>query len=104
MAKGRKAQIGDKNVSANGYHYTRTADGWVFDHHLIAEEKLGRKVSENERVRFVDGDRSNLHPDNVEIIKKGKANLRRRKAQIEARISELQGELKALEEEIESEA
>lgn len=104
MARGKAATVGDTMVNVNGYHNTRTADGWRLTHHLIAEEKLGRPVNTDvEMIRFVDGDRSNLSPDNIEVIKKNKVGLRRRKALIEAKIEDLQAELADIEKALASE-
>ncbi len=76
MPRGQAAEVGDTNVAANGYHYTRTESGWRLTHHLIAERGLGRKLTGQERVVFVDGDRTNLDPANLEVKTKtkGKAN------------------------------
>lgn len=97
--RGQKAQIGDTRVSSNGYHYTRTEAGWRLTHHLIAEKELGRPLESNESVRFV-GDKTDLSPDNITIVLKGKSSLRRRQAQLEARIAELQAELRFINQEI----
>jgi hypothetical protein len=93
MAKGRQSRVGDTRVAPNGYHYTKTTEGWRLTHHIIAEQELGRSLAEDERTKFVDGNRRNLAPSNIKVIKKGKASLRRRKATLEARIEELQAEL-----------
>ena len=52
------------------------------------------------QVRFVDGDKKNLTIKNVKVIEKGRSSLRRRKAQVEARIQELQAELDEINTEI----
>lgn len=100
MARGGKASVGDTRVSANGYHYTRTEDKWRLTHHIIMEATLGRKLEPDERVVFVDGKRSNLKPDNIEIREKGRGSIRRRKAALEARIEELQSELNEINAEL----
>lgn len=83
-------------VNANGYHNTRTKDGWRLTHHIVAEEKLGRPLEPYESVRFKDNDRSNLDPENLEILTKGGARIRKRLAVVEDRIRELQAERNAL--------
>lgn len=94
MARGKNAKDGSRRVSANGYDYTKTEDrGWVLTHWLVAEEKLGRKIQRGERVSFADGDRTNFAPDNIKVTQMGGGSLPRRKAQLEARIQELQAEL-----------
>lgn len=97
MARGQKAEVGDKRVAPNGYHYTRCEGGWRLTHHIIMEKKLGRTLHDNERVVFVNGKRSDLRPDNLEVRERGTSSLRQRKARIEARIDELQAELNDIE-------
>lgn len=100
MARGKKANVGDERVAPNGYAYIRTETGWRLKHHVIAEEQLGRPLRVDERVVFHDGDRKNLKPSNIRVMLKGKASLRRRKAQLEARIEELKAELDDINQQI----
>lgn len=100
MTRGHTSKEGDERVAANGYHYTKTTDKWELTHHLILEQKLGRRLGPEERAVFVDGKRGNLHPDNIEVREKGRGSLRRRKAIIESRISELTTELEEINEEL----
>lgn len=93
MPRGRTSEIGDTMVNANGYHNTRTERGWRLTHQLVAEKKLGRSLLPDEIVKFVDGDKTNLEPDNILVIKKNTVSLRRRKAVLEARIEDLLAEL-----------
>ena len=83
-------------VSKNGYHYTKHEGRWRLTHHLVAEKKLGRPLREDERISFLNGNKRDLHPDNLLVTVKGKASIRQRIARLEARISELQGELDQL--------
>lgn len=91
MPRGKVAEVGDVMVNANGYHNTRTEEGWRFTHHLIAEQKLGRRL-QGEQVRFKDKDKTNLHPDNIEIVPLGKSSIRKRLATLEAKIADLTAE------------
>lgn len=70
MSKGRKSKVGDENVSANGYTYVKTSTGWRLKHHLIAEERIGRPLTKEDRVSFADNDRTNFSPDNIIVAKK----------------------------------
>lgn len=100
MARGRVAEVGTTRVAKNGYHYTKVADrGWVLTHWLTAEKKLGRRLEENEMVKFVDPKykRDPYNEAGVLVIKKKTTSLRRRKAQIEARIAELKAELEYID-------
>ncbi len=98
MARGKASKVGDQRVAKNGYHYTRTVEGWRLTHHIIAEDTLKRPLKPDEMVRFKDGKRWNLNPDNIIIIQKGNGALNRRRAQIEAQIQGLQAELADIEE------
>ena len=86
MARGTAAKVGDRFTNANGYTYEKTEDrSWVGVHILIAEEKLGRKLREGERASFVDGDRSNLNPDNIVVkTRSDKKSPRARLAEVTA--------------------
>lgn len=101
MPRGQTSVVGDTRVAKNGYHYTKTEDrGWVLTHWLTAEKKLGRPIdSETEMVKFrspkFKSDPYNL--DGIEIIKKRTVNLRKRLAQIEVRIQELEAEKASIE-------
>lgn len=97
MTRGRKSKPGDTRIAANGYHYTRTTSGWELTHRLVAERRIGRPLEYNERVRFIDGDRSNFgNPDNLAVYRVREASAAKRKARIEARIEELQAQLSEL--------
>ena len=103
MPRGKLADVGAERVAANGYHYTKVEDrGWVLTHWLTAEKKLGRRLKDTEMVQFVDKKykRDPKNPEGVRVIVKKTSSLRKRKAQIEARIDELQAELKAVNKEI----
>lgn len=103
--RGRKALVGETYVAVNGYHYTKTEDKWRLTHHLIAEKHiLGRPLNENEMVRFKTNNKQDLRPENIEVVIKGKHSLRKRKAQLEARIEELQGQLDEVNKALESQA
>jgi hypothetical protein len=67
--RGRKANVGDTRTSLNGYDYTRTEKGWQLTHRLIAEDKLGRELEPDERIKFIDNDRTNLDPNNIMVYK-----------------------------------
>lgn len=92
----KRSKVGDTNISANGYSYTKTEQGWRLTHHLIAEEKLGRPLHEGERVYFVDNDRTNLDPDNVEV-RRPKVTKEDKIFLIKEKIARLQDELAELE-------
>lgn len=80
--------MGDVTINANGYSQTKTEDrGWIGTHTLILEEKLGRKLLSGEKARFIDGDRTNLSQENVELVELSSYK------SIEAKIAKLQAEV-----------
>lgn len=96
--RGRKSKIGDTRVAPNGYHYTRTKNGWELTHRLVAEKKIGRPLAHDERVRFLDKDRSNYNdPDNLDVFVVAKGSNAKRRARLEARRDEIQAEIDALD-------
>lgn len=103
MARGQRAQDGDTFTNKNGYHHTRVEGKWIATHRLVAEKKLGRPLEDDEFVGFADLDRSNLHPDNIIIKKRGKTSARRRYAQLVARLDELHEELRNVCKELDEE-
>lgn len=97
MPRGTKSQIGDTRVQPNGYHNTRTENGWRLTHRILVEKSLDRPLREGERVRFIDGDRTNLNPENLEVYQALEASKAKRRATLEARIDDLQAQLEELE-------
>lgn len=106
MARGKASEVGDTRISQNGYHYTKVENrgdgkpGWRLTHHLKAEEYLGRPLKESERVSFKTGNKLDFSRGNIIVSEKGQGSIRRRKAQVEARIAELQAELDGINEEL----
>jgi len=93
MPRGEPAPVGATFVNQNGYHHTKTEDGWKATHVLNMETKLGRKLESNEFVKFVDGDRSNYDISNLELRVRGdRKSPEARIAAIDALIEELQAE------------
>ena len=43
-------------------------NGWVFQHRLVMESKIGRYLTRNELVHHIDHDKTNNHPDNLMIV------------------------------------
>ena len=98
MTRGELAPVGATKVVQNGYHYTKTVDGWRLTHHVIAEKALGRAIdTKHERVIFVDKNRTNLDPGNLMVIPKKGVTKEARRARIESKIEDLKAELEGLE-------
>ncbi len=98
--RGQRSDLGAVRISPNGYHYTRTEQGWKLTHRLVVEETLGRKLAENERVRFLDGNRSNRDPNNLEVYIAHEGSKMKKLARLKARLAEVQAQIDDLEEDI----
>jgi hypothetical protein len=96
MPRGYRSEIGARRKTQNGYWETRTERGWVYDHILIMEEKLGRDLRSNERVYFIDGNRDNLVPGNLEVRTIKPKTREARIATLEAKLDDIWDELEDL--------
>lgn len=96
--RGQPAKAGDTRIAPNGYHYTYvTNEGFILTHRLKMERILGRKLAEDEYVKFKDNDRTNLNTNNLELRTRKTATKDRRRAQLLARREQIDLELLALE-------
>ena len=41
---------------------------WVFQHRVVASEKIGRQIRADEAVHHIDGNPLNNNPDNLEVM------------------------------------
>lgn len=68
---------GGRTVMSSGYvgvrvpdgHHLRMNNGYAYEHRMVAEEKLGRKLGSEEIVHHIDGNKTNNSPDNIEVLK-----------------------------------
>lgn len=103
MGRGAAAPVGAERWSNNGYHYTKTREGWELTSRVMMAKHLNRALLPNERVVFKNGDRRDLRIENLEvaIVKSDRAVLERRLATIEDKIRELTAMKMETEEELE---
>jgi hypothetical protein len=67
---------GGRSVASNGYvlirvgvdHHLADVRGYAYEHRLVAEAKLGRRLHRGEIPHHLDGDRENNHPSNLEVV------------------------------------
>lgn len=67
---------GGKVVASNGYvlirvgieHHLADVRGYAYEHRLVAEQKIGRKLQKGEIVHHIDHNKQNNHPDNLEVL------------------------------------
>lgn len=100
MGRGKNAINGAERKAPNGYWYVKVDGKWRLKHHIAMEQILGRPLQADESVRFVTGNKENYKSDNLRVVVKGKASLRRRLAVVEAKIDEYVAERDRLIEEI----
>src|SRR6266540_1974038 len=101
MPRGQPSKVGERTVSANGYTYEKTEAKWKLVHHIIAEEVLGRPLGKNELAKFKNGDRKDLRPENIIVVRKGSnKSPQARLAIVEAQIADLVAERDIIRQEI----
>lgn len=102
MPRGQASPIGTETINANGYTQVKTEEGWIGKHTVILEEKLGRKLRPGEKARFLDNDRSNLHPDNIVLVEHtGTKSIKAKIAKYRSEIEDREAMIKILEEQLE---
>ena len=64
---------------------------------MLIEKDMGRDLRNNERIKFLDGDRKNLDLSNLVVYQVRQKTRQRRMSRLESRIEELQVELEELQ-------
>lgn len=49
-------------------HHLRMANGYAYQHQLVAEEMLGRPLTDNEAVHHKNGIKDDNRPENLEVM------------------------------------
>ncbi len=63
-----RARNGEGHLTARGYRQFSTPErGNVFEHTIIMESKIGRKLESHESVHHKNGDRGDNRPENLEL-------------------------------------
>jgi hypothetical protein len=67
---------GGRSVASNGYvlvkvgpdHHLADVRGYAYEHRLVAEQNLGRRLLPGEVVHHIDGNKQNNHPSNLDVL------------------------------------
>lgn len=68
---------GGKVLASNGYvlvwvgkkHHLADVRGYTYEHRLVAEDKLGRRLMAGEIPHHINGNRQDNRPENIEVMK-----------------------------------
>ena len=67
---------GGRTKTSHGYvlirvgvgHPSADCRGYAYEHRLVAEKKIGRKLKPDEMIHHVDGNRQNNAPENITVV------------------------------------
>lgn len=67
---------GGRSVASNGYvlikvgfdHHLADVRGYAYEHRIVAEQKLGRRLLAGEQVHHVNGNKQDNRPENIEVV------------------------------------
>jgi hypothetical protein len=78
---------GGRSLASNGYmlmrvgvgHHLADVRGYAYEHRVVAEQKLGRRLHAHEHVHHIDGDKTNNAPENLEVLTAAEHRVHHRK-------------------------
>lgn len=79
---------GGRSIASNGYvlvmvgkeHPLADVRGYAYEHRLVASEKIGRTLRDDEHVHHVDGNKTNNDPSNLMVVSREEHGVEHRHA------------------------
>lgn len=67
---------GGRSVASNGYiivrvgveHHLSDVRGYAYEHRIVAEAKLGRRLRKGEQVHHLNGIKTDNRPENIDVM------------------------------------
>lgn len=67
---------GGRTVASNGYvlirvspdHHLADVRGYAYEHRIVAEQKIGRRLNPGEQVHHINGNRQDNEPANLHVV------------------------------------
>lgn len=77
---------GGRSIASNGYvlqrvgtgHHLADVRGYAYEHRVVAEQKLGRCLRDDEEVHHIDEDKQNNDPSNLEVVTSAEHGMKHR--------------------------
>lgn len=79
---------GGRSIASNGYvlvkvgkgHHLADVRGYAYEHRLVAEEKLGRRLMPSEVPHHINGIKTDNRPENLEVVSRSEHGHHHRKS------------------------
>lgn len=66
---GSIASTGYKIIFVGKEHHLADIRGYAYEHRVVAEKKIGRRLKEGEQVHHIDENKLNNGPENLQVVK-----------------------------------
>jgi hypothetical protein len=85
---------GGKSIASNGYvivrvgvdHHLADVRGYAYEHRLVAEEKIGRRLKPGEQIHHLNGVKSDNRPENIEVMESAAYHMQKHRTRKDLRL------------------